>query len=130
MWELPPAPQPPPAPPPRRGSGWALAGILVASAGFVVAGLGAVFGLVALLGGGLVAAASEGKAGGTRAFVELTRVGDLYVVLPLVVVAAVCTALAWRQTRGGGRSRATTIASTVTTATLAMVAALTAVVFV
>ncbi|MGN6406840.1 MAG: hypothetical protein ACTHMH_00735 [Curtobacterium sp.] len=103
---------------------------MVASVGFVAAALGALLGLVVLLGSGLIYAASQGEAGSAHAFVELTRIGDLCVVIPLTVIAAVCTVLAWRESGGPGRSRATTIVATVMTSALALLALLTAVVFI
>lgn len=114
----------------RRGTGWAVAGIVIASVGMAAALLGAMVGIMALLGNGLIYAASEGKAGSTHAFVELTRIGDLAVVMPLAIVAAACTGLAWRAVHGGDRSRVTTVVATVMTSVLALVALLTMVVFI
>jgi hypothetical protein len=132
---VPQAPQAPQAPPWRdpRGappttlpvSGWAVAGMVLALVGFAVALLGAVFGLAALLGGGLVYAASTGEAGGTDAFVLVTLVGDLAAVLPLASAASICTALAWRSTRAGSRSSGMTVVSTVLSASLVLLGLLT-----
>jgi hypothetical protein len=122
---LPPSPQAV-----RRGSWWAVGGIVAASVGFAAAALGAMLGFLALVGNGLIYAASQGSAGSTRAFVELTRIGDLFVVMPLTLVAAVCVVVAWRATRGPGRSRVTTVVATVMTSALALLALLTALVFI
>ncbi|KTR07230.1 hypothetical protein [Curtobacterium luteum] len=127
IWGAPPAPSPPAV---RRGSWWAVGGIVAASVGFAAAALGALFGFLALVGNGLIYAASQGSAGSTRAFVELTRFGDLFVVLPLTLIAAVCVVLAWRDTRGPGRSRVSTIVATAMTSALALLALLTTLVFI
>jgi hypothetical protein len=126
---MPPAPawQQAPVPVRRPGSGWAVSGIVVACAGFAAAAVGAVVALLALGGSGLVFAWSAGEAGGHgRLAADVTRIGLLAVVLPLAMVAAVCTTLAWVRTRGPGRSRATTIVATVFTSCLLFLALLTA----
>lgn len=116
--------------PRRRGSGWAIGAIVAASIGLTSALLGAAIGVLALAGNGLIYAASQGEAGSMRAFVELTRFGNLFVVLPLTVIATACTVLAWRHADRPGRSLATTVVATVLTSVLAAVSLFTALVFI
>lgn len=126
---MPPAPawQQAPVPVRRPGSSWAVGGIVVAAAGFAAAAVGAAVALLALGGSGLIYAWSAGDAGGHGHLAgDVTRVGVLAVVLPLAVVAAVCTTFAWVRTRGPGRSRATTIVATVLTSCLLFLALVTA----
>ena len=111
-------------------SGWAIAGLVVAIVGFVAAAIGAMLGLLALAGEGLIYAASTGDAGGTGLFVEITRIGDLAVVLPLGVAAAACSVLAWRGTRVGGRSLGMTVTSSVLSGCLVLLGLLTLPIFV
>lgn len=130
--DTPPAPawQPAPVPVRRPGSAWAVTGIVVAGVGFAAAAVGAAVTLLALGGSGLIYAWSGGVAGHGHLAREITRIGVLAVVLPLAVVAAVCTTFGWVRTRGPGRSRATTIVATVLTSCLLFLALLTAAVVV
>jgi hypothetical protein len=105
----------------RRGSAWAVSGIVVAATGLTAALIGAVLGVAALLGSGLIYAASQGEAGHGHLFREITRIGGFYVVLPLAVIAVACTVTAWRRTRAPDRSRATTVVATVLTSCLVLV---------
>jgi F0F1-type ATP synthase membrane subunit c/vacuolar-type H+-ATPase subunit K len=105
----------------RRGSAWAVSGIVVAATGLTAALIGAVLGVAALLGSGLIYAASQGAAGHGHLFREITRIGGFYVVVPLAVVAVACTVTAWRRTRARDRSRSTTIVATVLTSCLVLV---------
>ena len=118
--------RPPTGPMRRRGSAWAVAGLVVGATGFAAALIGAVLGVAALLGSGLVYAASQGEAGHGRLFREITRIGDVFVVIPLAVIAVVCTVVAWRRTRGPDRSRVTTIVATVLTSCLLLLSLVTA----
>ena len=121
VWGAPPA-----APPRRRGSAWAVAGIVVASVGFAASFIGAVLGLASLLGSGLIYADSQGEAGHGGLFRQITRIGDVFVVIPLALVAGACTVVAWRRTRGPDRSRVTTVAATVLTSCLLLLSLVTA----
>jgi hypothetical protein len=117
---------PPAVPTRRRGSVWAVEGIVVAAVGFAAALIGALLGVASLLGSGLIYAASQGEAGHGGLFRQITRIGDLFVVLPLALVAAVCTVVAWWRTRGPDRSRVTTIVATVLTSCLLLLSLVTA----
>jgi hypothetical protein len=117
---------PPAVPARRRGSSWAVAAIVVAAVGLAAALVGAVLGVAALLGSGLVYAASQGAAGHGGLFREITRIGDFFVVMPLAVVAVVCTVVAWRRTRGPDRARGTTIVATVLASCLVSLSLVTA----
>jgi hypothetical protein len=117
---------PPATPPRRRGSAWAVAGIVVAAVGFAVALIGAVLGVASLLGSGLVYAASQGEVGHGGLFRQITRIGDLFVVVPLALIAGVCTVVAWRRTRGPDRSRGATIVATVLASCLLLLSLVTA----
>ncbi|KQQ25462.1 hypothetical protein ASF54_13620 [Frondihabitans sp. Leaf304] len=82
-------------------------------------------GVAALLGSGLIYAASQGEAGHGHLFKEITRIGGFYVVLPLAVIAVACTVTAWRRTRAPDRSRTTTVVATVLTSCVVLVSLVT-----
>lgn len=105
----------------RHGSACAVSGIVVAATGLTAALIGAVLGVAALLGSGLIYAASQGEAGHGHLFREITRIGGVCVVMPLAVIAVACTVTAVRRTRAPDRSRATTIVATVLTSCLVLV---------
>ncbi|WP_157510204.1 hypothetical protein [Frondihabitans sp. Leaf304] len=109
----------------RRGSAWAVSGIVIAATGLTAALIGAVLGVAALLGSGLIYAASQGEAGHGHLFKEITRIGGFYVVLPLAVIAVACTVTAWRRTRAPDRSRTTTVVATVLTSCVVLVSLVT-----
>jgi hypothetical protein len=103
-----------------------VAGIVVAATGLAAAVVGALLGVAALLGTGLIYAASEGAAGHGRLFRQITRIGDFFVVIPLALIAVACTVVAWRRTRRPNRSRGTTIGATIVASCLVIVSLVTA----
>lgn len=82
---------------------------------------GALLGVAALLGSGLLSAASQGQARHGSLFRETNQIGDFFVVAPLAGIAVACTITAWGRTARPARSRPTTFAATIVTPCLVLV---------